>query len=123
MLEYGISVFWSYMMAALILIWFIGKFVEVPYYMAVPTLIPGWNGIVLAVTCLMQFAISMTIDSRYEQGLGKFYYWLIWYPIVYWLLNVSTIVVAVPKALFKKKGARAVWVSPDRGMQAGKPSA
>ena len=60
----------------------------------------------------------MTIDSRYEEGLGKYYYWMIWYPMVYWFINTATIVVAVPKALIKAKGSRAVWISPDRGVKA-----
>jgi len=41
----------------------------------------------------------------------------VWYPLVFWLLSVATTVVAVPKALFKKKGSRATWVSPDRGVR------
>ncbi|MCP4155718.1 MAG: poly-beta-1,6 N-acetyl-D-glucosamine synthase [bacterium] len=117
MLEYGVSIIWSYLMALIIILWLLGKVITLPSYLYISTMIPGWNGVVLAITCLLQFAVSMAIDSRYEEGLGKFYFWLIWYPLLYWLINVSTIVVAVPKALMKRKGSRATWTSPDRGMK------
>jgi biofilm PGA synthesis N-glycosyltransferase PgaC len=42
---------------------------------------------------------------------------MIWYPLVYWILNTTTSIVAMPKALMKRKGTRAVWVSPDRGLR------
>jgi len=42
---------------------------------------------------------------------------MIWYPLTYWLLSTATTVAALPKALLKRKGTRAVWVSPDRGVR------
>ena len=69
--------------------------------------------------CLFQFAVSLTIDSRYETKLGRTYYWMIWYPMIYWAIQVAASVVSVPKAFFKKSGERAVWVSPDRGIKPG----
>jgi biofilm PGA synthesis N-glycosyltransferase PgaC len=116
-LEYITSLLWSYSMGVVILLWLLGKFISLPSYLNVPTLVPGWNGILLAVTCLLQFAVSLFIDGRYEKGLGKYFYWMIWYPMVYWFINVSTTLVAFPRALFKRKGSRAVWVSPDRGIK------
>jgi biofilm PGA synthesis N-glycosyltransferase PgaC len=117
--EYGVSVFWAYSMGAIILLWMLGLVIQLPNYLYIRSLLPGWNGIVLALTCLLQFIVSLFIDGRYEKGLGKYFYWMIWYPMVYWFINVSTTLVAFPKALFKRKGSRAVWVSPDRGIKAG----
>ena len=63
--------------------------------------------------------ISLVIDGRYEpRALGRYYYWIIWYPMVYWGIHAAASVVAVPKALHKRRGSRAVWVSPDRGVRA-----
>jgi biofilm PGA synthesis N-glycosyltransferase PgaC len=115
-LEYFSSVFWAYTMAAIVLLWAIGKFVALPPPLHVATLLPGWNGVVIGTTCLLQFAVSMYLDSRHEKGLGKYYYWMIWYPLAYWLLNVCTTIVAVPKVLLRGK-RRAIWISPDRGIQ------
>jgi biofilm PGA synthesis N-glycosyltransferase PgaC len=65
----------------------------------------------------MQFAISKWLDSRYDKGLGRNYYWMIWYPLVFWLINISSTIVAFPKVLFRHDGKRARWVSPDRGIR------
>ena len=116
--EYIVSVFWSYTVAAIVLLWAVGLFISVPEPFYIPTIIPGWNGVLLGVTCLLQFAVSLAIDSRYDKGLGKYYYWMIWYPVAYWFVNVITTVAGVPKALFKRKNKRAKWESPDRGIKA-----
>ena len=89
-----------------------------PDALYVGSLLPEWHGVVLGVTCLLQFAVSLLIDSRYEKGLGRVYYWMIWYPLLYWILNMLVTVVALPKAIVKPKEQRAVWVSPDRGLRA-----
>jgi len=116
-LEFITSVIWAYAMAVIIVLWLAGQFIKLPEVIFIPTLTPGWNGILLGITCMLQFAVSLTIDSRFEKGIGKMYYWMIWYPIAYWLLNILTTIVALPRALFKKRGTRAVWISPDRGIQ------
>ncbi len=116
-LEYITSVFWSYLVSLVFLLWFAGIFFPIPAPFYISTIIPGWNGVILGLTCLIQFAVSLKIDGRYDKGLGKVYYWMIWYPIAYWLMNVATVVVAVPKAIFREEGKRATWKSPDRGVQ------
>ena len=115
-IEYFISICWGYLMAFFFLVFLADQFITLPEGIQPPSLIPAWHGIILGVTCLLQFAISLAIDARYEKGIGKYYYWMIWYPMAFWILNVFTTVVAVPKALLKKRGERATWVSPDRGI-------
>lgn len=115
--EYLLSLAWAYMMAFIILLWALGKAFELPEQLRVPTLLPSWHGVILAMICLLQFAASIVIDRRYETGVGRNYYWMIWYPMVFWLLSFTTTVAAVPKALAKRRGTRAVWVSPDRGLR------
>ncbi|MCX7077464.1 MAG: poly-beta-1,6-N-acetyl-D-glucosamine synthase [Methylococcales bacterium] len=81
---------------------------------------PSWTSMLLSITCLLQFGVSLAIDSRYESqtgGVGKYYYWMVWYPIVYWLMNVGTTIVGTIRAIKKKRGQRAVWVTVDRGLR------
>ena len=81
---------------------------------------PSWTSMLLSVTCLLQFGVSLAIDSRYESqtgGVGRYYYWMVWYPIVYWLMNVGTTIVGTIRAIKKKRGQRAVWVTVDRGLR------
>lgn len=116
-LEYFISVFWAYTMLITFIFWIAGYFVSLPKQLVVPTMLPSWGGVLLGLTCLLQFAVSLYIDARYEKGIGKKYFWVIWYPLVYWVISVLTTVSGVISALVKKKGTRAVWVSPDRGVR------
>lgn len=64
----------------------------------------------------MQFMVSLMIDRQYDQRHFRNYFWVIWYPLFYWVLAMLATVVAVPKTLFKQQ-KRARWVSPDRGFR------
>ena len=116
-MEYVLSLVWAYLMLLVVALWALGKFMPVPPELAVPSLLPRWHGVILGLTCLTQFLLSLVIDRRYEARIGRNYYWMIWYPIAYWVINTLTTVVAFPKALLKRRGVRAVWVSPDRGLR------
>jgi poly-beta-1,6-N-acetyl-D-glucosamine synthase len=115
--EYLISLIWAYDMALMVVLWLLGEIIPLPESLHVPTLLPQWNGVVLGIVCMLQFLISLLIDRRYEKRIGRNYYWMIWYPIAYWMLTVATSVVALPKAMAKRRGTRAVWTSPDRGIR------
>jgi poly-beta-1,6-N-acetyl-D-glucosamine synthase len=116
-IEYVASMVWAYVMLGIFILWILGKFIPMPPQLYVQTLLPQWHGVVLGLVCMMQFSLSIIIDRRYETRVGRNYYWMIWYPLVYWLLSTLTTVVAFPKALFKRKGTRAIWTSPDRGVR------
>ncbi len=116
MLEYIGSVVWSFTMVAFFLVWLLQQFVSIPGEFVITSILPEWTGTLLIITALIQFTVSLSIDSRYEKGLHKYYYWMIWYPMVYWVINMTTTAVGFPKAVFKKRGERAIWTSPDRGV-------
>ncbi len=116
--EYMISVAWSYAMLAVFILYFVGLFIALPLEWQISTLLPEWCGLILGITCLIQFLISLWMDRRYERGrFMRNYIWIIWYPLLYWMLSMLTTIVAVPKTLLKKKGKRARWTSPDRGIK------
>ena len=115
-LEYLVSLVWSFDMACIVLLWLLGLVAPMPASLHVPTFVPQWNGVVLGMVCMAQFLISLLIDRRYEARVGRNYYWMIWYPLVYWMLTTATSVVALPKAILKRKGTLAIWTSPDRGI-------
>lgn len=116
-LELTTSLFWAYVMFIIGILWFTGLFFPLPDHLRITSLIPEWHGMVLGFTALLQFAVASLIDGRYEGKMGRNYYWMIWYPLVYWLINTITSIVGLPKALLKRRGKRAIWVSPDRGVQ------
>ena len=116
--EYFLSVVWSYVMSLIIVSWLLSLVLPGIVPPVDSPFIPGWHGVVLGVTCMLQFATSKLMDSQYDVDLGKNYFWMIWYPLAYWLLNISTTVVAFPQGVVRRKGKRARWVSPDRGVRA-----
>lgn len=116
-IEYFVSVFWAYLIIFNIIIWLLNLSGLLPLSITVPTLVPHWHGVMLGITCLLQVLVSLFLDRRYDKGLLSIYVWMIWYPFFYWVLNMATIVVAVPKVLFGRKRRRATWVSPDRGLR------
>lgn len=115
--EYLLSVIWSYDMVGILVFGFLGLVVPLPSWLRIPNPLPTWFGAILGTTCIIQFLFSIIIDRRYEGRIGRQFVWIIWYPLVYWLIGMLTTVVAVPKALTKRRGTRAVWESPDRGIQ------
>jgi biofilm PGA synthesis N-glycosyltransferase PgaC len=116
--EYALSTAWAYALLLAILLWALGKLVALPEGLNVPTIFPpAFWGIMLATACLGQFAVSNLIERRYEPDLGREIFWIIWYPIVFWTITAATSVVGFPRALLKRRGTRAVWVSPDRGIR------
>lgn len=118
LLEMCVSVFWSYVMLLLTVIWLLGFVLPAGLLPVIGSpLIPQGSGIILGTTCLLQFAFSKWLDSRYDKGLGRNYYWMIWYPLVFWVINIATTITAYPKVLLRRGGQRARWVSPDRGVR------
>jgi len=116
--EFVTSLMWAYSMLIAIVISLLSFVMTMPNYLHVLPLLPGWTGVVIGTTCMLQITISMFLDYKYDVGLWKIYFWMIWYPLLYWMLNMLTIVVALPKVVYRNRKQRAVWVSPDRGVKA-----
>jgi len=117
-LEYFMSVTWSYVMLLIFILFFLGLVIPLPRDWTVATLLPQWNGMLLGITCLTQFLVSLFIDRHYERnGFLRIYFWVIWYPLLYWVLSMLTAVVSLPKTLLRVRRSRARWTSPDRGLR------
>lgn len=114
--EYGLSLTWAYVMLTIMVLWALGLVVDLPPALRVDSILPRWHGVVLAMVCLLQFGTSLMIERRYEPKIARHFYWVIWYPIVFWLLGMFTAVVAFPKTLLRRRRQRATWTSPDRGI-------
>lgn len=115
-LEYLVSMLWAYTMMLTFVLYGLGKFFDLPEAIRVPSMLPGFSGVLIGLTCMLQVAIALLMDSRYEKGLFRYYFWMIWYPVAFWVINVFTTVVATPRVLMRRTGKRATWRSPDRGI-------
>ncbi|WP_455555225.1 poly-beta-1,6-N-acetyl-D-glucosamine synthase [Comamonas sp.] len=118
LLEFTLSALWSFSFALSIVLYLLGLFMELPPQLRVDSLVPpAFTGLVLAVFCLLQFFISVLIESRYEKGFARNLLWIIWYPLVFWMLNLFTTLVSFPQIMLGKRRQRARWISPDRGIK------
>lgn len=116
-IEAMISIVWAYVIFGIFLLYLYGLFFPVPTEWYIQTIIPQWYGVILGVTCLIQFLVSLAIDHQYDKSRTfRTYFWVIWYPLFFWILMMLTSVVSLPKTIFKKQ-KRARWVSPDRGFR------
>ncbi len=117
-LNYIVSIVWSYTMLLVTLGWILtttGLVPSVPWLAF--SLVPQWWGAVLAVTYMVQASVSVWLDDRFEENMISSIFWVVWYPLAFWLLQTATAVAGVPKALFRSRHARGTWKSPDRGFQ------
>ncbi|MCY1567310.1 poly-beta-1,6 N-acetyl-D-glucosamine synthase IcaA [Staphylococcus pettenkoferi] len=113
-IEQTLSLIWVYWIVGA-LCWMILhiNFLDIYYleYQFTLILLPA---LVLTFINVLQFTVSLLIDSRYEKLNLITFIFLSWYPVFYWLLNALVAIVALPKALRRKKGAFATWTSPER---------
>ena len=69
MAEFCLSTAWSFAFAISVLLWLVSQVVALPNNMHIASLLPpAFTGMMLAVVCLLQFAVSILIDRRYERA-------------------------------------------------------
>jgi biofilm PGA synthesis N-glycosyltransferase PgaC len=114
--NFVLSVLWAYsMMFSLIVgvLWAVG--VPMPKILAGFQLVPEWWGLTLCVTYLLQALVSHLMERRYEPDMLRGLFWIIWYPLAFWLLSTVTTVAALPRVLVRPR--QSTWESPDRGLR------
>ena len=114
-LEQLISIIWVYSVLFLLAFTIINIDVLDYYFYAYNVNLLILASIILTTVNVIQFTVSLVIDSRYERKNIVYLFFLCWYPTFYWLINACVAVFAFPKALRRKKGEFATWSSPDRG--------
>lgn len=113
-----VSILWSYCMLLTAGVGLL-HVLHVPILAQVPTfsLIPDWYGLTLCMTYLLQASLSAWLERRFEPDGAASLFWVIWYPLAFWLLSTLTAAVALPRAVLCRRSARTTWVSPDRGLR------
>ena len=115
--DYVISVAWAVVTFSLSVWWLVGLLPGVSLPVTVGGLVPGAWGLTLALMFLVQVVVGMTLDRRYEPGLGRYLPSVMGYPVVFWLIILLTVIVGLPRALLRARGRPGIWVSPDRGVE------
>ena len=111
--EYLLSVLWAYAMFLVLLLAIVRPWMPPGWQVG---FFPEWRGTLLGITCMTQMLVSLWIDRYYDRHLLRYFLWTVWYPLAFWMINMVTTVIALPKALLRRTGKRAIWRSPDRGI-------
>lgn len=109
------SLIWVYLILIILMLTLINANFFDYYYMEYQFTIVILSALILTFINIIQFTVSLMIDSRYEKINVLTIFFLSWYPTIYWIINALVAIIAFPKALKRKKGAFATWSSPDRG--------
>ncbi len=109
--EQIVSIIWALCWLLMLIILLIGLYTTGTWY-ALPYI---WKSLFLSTVCIIQFAVAMLLDSRYDKNLLKNASVAIWYPFCYWYVNALLVISQLP-SLFKRNKKLATWDSPDRGL-------
>jgi len=112
-LNYVVSIAWSYAM----LIQMVVLIVSFVLGVSVMTAFPGNGALLLALVYFLMAAIAAGLDRRYEKGSAQSLFWMVWYPLGFWMIQMATAIVGLPRAIRRPLDARGTWVSPDRGFR------
>jgi biofilm PGA synthesis N-glycosyltransferase PgaC len=117
-INFLLSVIWSYVVLFCLgvgLLWSVGLGPTRP--LPAFRLVPEWWGLTLTLTYFSQALVSDFLESRYERGMLRTLFWMIWYPVAFWMLSAVTTATALPRVLLQPRKERTTWVSPDRGLR------
>ncbi|GAA5525922.1 poly-beta-1,6-N-acetyl-D-glucosamine synthase [Microbulbifer aestuariivivens] len=117
-LNFMAAVLWSYSMLLMLAIWAASLLQHSvnEHLLRLGHLLNEWSP-ELAVTYLLQMLVAAFLDGRYEHGVFRSLLWVIWYPLIYWMLQAAAAVVGLPKAILNFKRLTGTWRSPDRGFR------
>lgn len=118
LLEPLASLLWAHLLALLLVVAALARLGHGHAALALTGLLPHGLALALLLACGLQFAISFWLDRPYDSGLRRIGFWMIWYPAAYWLLSFAASLRACWRRRDHAPGARARWISPDRGLRA-----
>lgn len=117
LIEYGMSIIWAHCVLVTIAFSLIQMVFGLSDETGLKDIVPSHWAVLLSMTFMLQSLVSMILEHRYEPRIFQYYFWMIWYPLAYWVIMAVTAVVGLYKAIFTGRKKLATWVSPDRGLR------
>lgn len=117
LIEYALSLIWAHCVLITLALALLELLTGFSLETGVEGIIPSYWAVLMCMTFLLQALVSMFLERRYEPRMFEYYFWMIWYPLAYWLVMAMTAVVGLHKAIFTGRKKLATWVSPDRGIR------
>jgi len=113
-LEFLLAYIWSILFVVLTFLWILSKLILYKGFTISP--IPTWYGAFISLVCLTQFLVSSILDRKYDKEIFKYYFFVVWYPIIYWTLNPFLVVLTMFDGLFGEIESKGKWIPPDRNI-------
>lgn len=111
-IEFVLAYIWSILFIVFSFLWILSKLFLYKGFTISP--IPTWYGAFISLVCLVQFFVSSLLDKKYDKGIFKYYFFVVWYPIIYWTLNPILVFITLKEGLFGKLEGKGIWHPPDR---------
>lgn len=111
-IEFILAYIWSIIFVIFTFLWLFSKLFLYKGFAVSP--IPTWYGAFISLICLIQFFVSSILDKRYDKDIFKYYFFVVWYPIIYWTLNPFLVFITLKDGLFGKLEGKGIWRPPDR---------
>lgn len=73
-----------------------------------------WSTSIMSFVFIIQAAISISINKKYDKELLKYGVWICWYPLVFFLVGTFLVVCTMYKGLFTNSDSIGKWNSPSR---------
>jgi hypothetical protein len=54
--------------------------------------LPNFSGLLIASVLVVQIAIGLTLDGRYDSTVRRYALWISLYPLAYWMLSAAAAV-------------------------------
>ena len=107
--EASLSILWAHAFIALLLFWGVCLGFGVTPPGASP--FPNTWGMLVATTCIVQLAVGVALDARYDPGVRRSLWLAPLYPLGYWLImSVVTVFSTIP-ALLRSQPTVSHWAS------------
>jgi biofilm PGA synthesis N-glycosyltransferase PgaC len=94
-----LSTFWSHLFFVAAGFWIVALATGVYGFGGNP--IPNFWGLLIASILIVQIAIGLTLDGRYDPSVRRFALWIPLYPLLYWMLSAAAAVRGTLPALLR----------------------
>ncbi|HEY3002793.1 MAG TPA: glycosyltransferase family 2 protein [Kribbellaceae bacterium] len=117
LVEAMLSIAWAHGFTALVTFWLLCLAAGVTPVGASP--FPNGWGMLIATVCLLQLAVGVYLDRRYDRSIGRSFLVAPLYPLLYWaLMAVVTVRSTIPALVARNRPAVARWHTPRESLAA-----